>query len=641
MTGSTDFNFTWGMAQKALEELGYVQIYGFMLNSYAELGLTRDEFLCLTHLASYHYNSAKGESRPSLVTITKLMGYAHPNSVRRLVKSLESKKMIKITRNPGYASTYDASPFAGAALKLWLQKQDPLILEDTPTPQCETPPTPQCETPSPSSVGHKNTNQANESQANEYLSPSGEKLSNPKGANDGRHNIGDSVDAIAGPIIDPDRAAVCGTTLAAEPVAEKQDADTPQQPEPTGDDNSASNDANRASAQEGGDGAASTMTTGGAGSGNPTKSAGQRPDNGKGDGDEKGKVDALCGIGSIGGIADKVLSGQDKRTPCDDLVGSDIGNEPATIHADMAGLGSEHGGGEEAIPDDSLRACSGNGGSRNGDRVVKPDMWDLARQTEQAQQREGEWTTPDGAASTMTTGGAGSGNPTKSAGQRPDNGKGDDNEQEKVHVASDSGGGSGGRCDSDGVAVVGKCDYRLDSRISTGPVLADRVDYLQHCAQCAGTQQREGAWSVPPEAGGADPWQDGPVDVFCQVLAGIDPLKLPSKRRGQWARELARIAGENTVDDFVITPGIMIDSIRAIPNTRLSHKVYTNPFAGNFDKDVAPLLLNGGEIPEQLKPKGNSHGSHQRNHIAPGAVQRQVASAEEARAILGDRYNGP
>ncbi len=41
------------------------------------------------------------------------------------------------------------------------------------------------------------------------------------------------------------------------------------------------------------------------------------------------------------------------------------------------------------------------------------------------------------------------------------------------------------------------------------------------------------------------------------------------------------------------------------------------------------------------RQKGAPHGSHQRNRIAPGAVERQVATAEEARAILGDRYGGP
>jgi hypothetical protein len=243
----------------------------------------------------------------------------------------------------------------------------------------------------------------------------------------------------------------------------------------------------------------------------------------------------------------------------------------------------------------------------------------------------------DGAASTMTTGGAGSGNPTKSAGQRPDDGKGDDNEQEKVHVASDSGGGSGGRCDSDGVAVVGKCDYQLDSRISTGPVLADRVDYLQHCAQCAKAQQREGVWSVPAAAGGAVHWAIGPVDTFCRVLAGIDPDKLPSKKRKDWGRKLCTIAGE-----WQATPAVMIAAIQAIPESAIAWKManYTSPFKDSFAEDIGAFLSNGGKVPDTLKPKGAPHGSHQRNHIAPGAVQRQVATAEEARAILGDRYGG-
>jgi len=44
------FNFTWGAT---LNDLGFVQVYNFMLRHYAALGVTRPEMLLIIHLASY------------------------------------------------------------------------------------------------------------------------------------------------------------------------------------------------------------------------------------------------------------------------------------------------------------------------------------------------------------------------------------------------------------------------------------------------------------------------------------------------------------------------------------------------------------------------------------------------------------
>ncbi len=136
------FNFTWGMAQDLLNQLGYVQVTGFMLDAYTQLGLTRQEFLCIIHLARFHYNSPKGESRPGVANIAQKMGYGHPNSVYRLVKSLENKKMLLVNRTSGKASIYNAGPFAQASFDLWRQSNIPVLgsKEATPTSQCETPP---------------------------------------------------------------------------------------------------------------------------------------------------------------------------------------------------------------------------------------------------------------------------------------------------------------------------------------------------------------------------------------------------------------------------------------------------------------------------------------------------------------------
>lgn len=125
------FNFTWGLSD--LDDLGFVQVYQFMLRSYAQLGITRQEMLVIIHLASYRYNSPKGESRPSLQTIADEMGYGHKNRVSELVNSLSEKKMLIIEQVPGQPSVYNMAPFAYAAMAIWIksvtEKRDPGITE--------------------------------------------------------------------------------------------------------------------------------------------------------------------------------------------------------------------------------------------------------------------------------------------------------------------------------------------------------------------------------------------------------------------------------------------------------------------------------------------------------------------------------
>ena len=122
MSKSEDrFSFTWGMGK--LGDMGFVPLYAFMLRTYAGLGLSRQEMLCIIHLASYHYNSPGGESRPSLGRVAQQMGYAHKQRLYELVAGLEEKGMLVVTRRPGSTSIYNAHPFAKAAYKLWFELQ--------------------------------------------------------------------------------------------------------------------------------------------------------------------------------------------------------------------------------------------------------------------------------------------------------------------------------------------------------------------------------------------------------------------------------------------------------------------------------------------------------------------------------------
>ena len=126
------FCFTWGLPN--LGDMGFVPLYRFMLRAYAELGLTRQQMLCIIHLASYHYNSPSGESRPSLTTVATQMGYAHKHRVSELIAQLEQDGMLIVTRRPGFTSIYNASPFAKAAYDLWITQEAEGV-----TPQSNTP----------------------------------------------------------------------------------------------------------------------------------------------------------------------------------------------------------------------------------------------------------------------------------------------------------------------------------------------------------------------------------------------------------------------------------------------------------------------------------------------------------------------
>jgi len=121
-----------------MEGLGHVQVFRFMLSTYARLGITRQEMLCIIHLASYHYNSATGKSKPSRRSIADEMGYGSEARISELTKSLEKKGMLEITRRSGARSIYDGSPFAKRAFALWKKdpygKADPSVKPDgTPT----------------------------------------------------------------------------------------------------------------------------------------------------------------------------------------------------------------------------------------------------------------------------------------------------------------------------------------------------------------------------------------------------------------------------------------------------------------------------------------------------------------------------
>jgi hypothetical protein len=118
-------------------------------------------------------------------------------------------------------------------------------------------------------------------------------------------------------------------------------------------------------------------------------------------------------------------------------------------------------------------------------------------------------------------------------------------------------------------------------------------------------QADAGNWAAPAQAGGDDAFRDGPVDAFCEVLAGINPLKLPSKLRKSWGDKLHEIAKKCNA-----TPEIMERAIRAIPEDQIGWKTFSSPYSDNFEDNIIPLLLREG----QPRQKGAKHGARQAVH---------------------------
>lgn len=152
-------SFRWGIPE--LDDEGGLYVYGFMLRNYAAAGVTRDEFMAIVHLASYHYETShsKGAS-PSAHTLAQLMGYQHPNSVYRLLDSLIEKGLAEKEERPGLTPIYVMRKFAKRMLEL-----------DTLTSQCDGTQTPQCETPQHPSVTEEKETKKKKPKEKEITTP--------------------------------------------------------------------------------------------------------------------------------------------------------------------------------------------------------------------------------------------------------------------------------------------------------------------------------------------------------------------------------------------------------------------------------------------------------------------------------------
>lgn len=113
-----NYSFTYGID---VSGDGYVRIFQYMLDYYADLGITNTEMMAICHLASYHYESpySKG-ARPSLATIARKMGYQDTTSVSRLLNGLAERGWITIRRSAGKPNQYDVAPMVRTAKRMYM-----------------------------------------------------------------------------------------------------------------------------------------------------------------------------------------------------------------------------------------------------------------------------------------------------------------------------------------------------------------------------------------------------------------------------------------------------------------------------------------------------------------------------------------
>jgi hypothetical protein len=191
-------DFRWGLDDLDESMKNGTHIPGFVLNHYAEVGVAIQEMMLIIHLSAYHFNSARGKSAPSLTTVAHLMGYAKDDSARKLVKSLQDKKLLTVERHAGKPSEYNFRALTTACMAL---EKSPTAMGDLNN-QTEQPshpsggPTPplQWGTPSHPSGGHKNKKEERESQERESIA-----LTSPNSGESSAGEMGNPVQDISEP----------------------------------------------------------------------------------------------------------------------------------------------------------------------------------------------------------------------------------------------------------------------------------------------------------------------------------------------------------------------------------------------------------------------------------------------------------
>lgn len=113
-----EIDFRWGVPALDKAREGGSEVPGFVLRNYHKLGITPTEMMLIIHLSAYHFNSEKGVSRPSLKTISAMMGFKKDDSVRNHLKSLEKRELVTVKRAKGKCSVYNFQAVSVRCLSL-------------------------------------------------------------------------------------------------------------------------------------------------------------------------------------------------------------------------------------------------------------------------------------------------------------------------------------------------------------------------------------------------------------------------------------------------------------------------------------------------------------------------------------------
>lgn len=108
------FSFRWGIL---LLDGGYTDVPNFMLDNYAQAGVSRPEFLTIVHLARYQFESRASECRPSVATVAQQMGYS-ARGLQKILAGLVERGLLARRPRRGKTTVYDFSGFSRAVLKL-------------------------------------------------------------------------------------------------------------------------------------------------------------------------------------------------------------------------------------------------------------------------------------------------------------------------------------------------------------------------------------------------------------------------------------------------------------------------------------------------------------------------------------------
>jgi len=122
------FQFRWGIPEWDVGSTDIpnpiFQYYSSVLwvdkDGKAGIGISNTEAMFILHLASFHFESERGKSKPSLTsTLRERMGYKTNQGIINVLEGLEYKQLIVVDRTLGQRNEYDFKPFSQAIMKLW------------------------------------------------------------------------------------------------------------------------------------------------------------------------------------------------------------------------------------------------------------------------------------------------------------------------------------------------------------------------------------------------------------------------------------------------------------------------------------------------------------------------------------------